>query len=146
MWYLFWWSHTTSCVLSFEKFKVVKCISKKQIIIGIQWTNSWYTFSWRRWLIKTKKQSQTNHINTNPSLNRKKKKPGISSAELCISVRMKTVFACEECAHKESRGHDFVFPVFLADFCNRILRCFICFLSAPEWRTRKLRLMVKPVS
>lgn len=40
-----------------------------------------------------KKQSQTNHINTNPSLNRKKKKkPGISAAELCISLRMEDSF------------------------------------------------------
>lgn len=39
-----------------------------------------------------KKQSQTNHINTNPSLNRKNKKPGISSAILCISLRMEDSF------------------------------------------------------
>lgn len=39
-----------------------------------------------------KKQSQTNHINTNPSLNRKKKKTSISSAVLYISLRMEDIF------------------------------------------------------
>lgn len=118
VWYLFWWSRTSSCILSFEKFKVVKCINKKQIIIEIQWISSWYTFSWCRWLTKSvwkKKQSQTNHINNNPSLNKKKKKnTGISSAIL----RMEDSFCFEECVHKESGGHDFVFSVFLDDFVS----------------------------
>lgn len=38
-----------------------------------------------------KKQSQTSHINTNPSLNRKKK-TSISSAILYISLRMEDIF------------------------------------------------------
>lgn len=41
-----------------------------------------------------KKQSQTNHINSNPSLNRKKNKnkTSIRFAVLCISLRMEGVF------------------------------------------------------
>lgn len=41
-----------------------------------------------------KKKSQTNHINTNPNLNRKKKNPktSINSAILYISLRMEDIF------------------------------------------------------
>lgn len=66
-----------------------------------------------------KKQSQTNHINTNPSLNRKKKKTRYKLCHtLYFSQDGRQFLLCEECAHKESRGHDFVFPVFLADFVS----------------------------